>query len=69
MPATPSTQRIKVFLADHRLTFFMILGVLLMLASSVLIFLIGDNNYEQALCVLPLTAAVLLLILSSGMET
>lgn len=64
MPTTPAMQNSKALFAHHRLTLFIMLGVLLMLASSILIFRIGDNQYEQALSLFPLAGAVLSLIIS-----
>lgn len=64
MPMIPSMQCSKVLFANHRLTLYMMLGVLLMLVSCILIFRMGENSYGQALSVFPLAGAVLLLILS-----
>lgn len=63
MPATPSMQSSKILFTHYRLTFSMILGGLILLAISILVFRNGHGNYEQALGIFPLAGAVFLLIL------
>lgn len=64
MAMIPSMQCSKILFADHRLTLYMMLSVLLMLVSCILIFRMGEDSYGQALSLFPLAGAVLLLILS-----